>query len=342
MMSSRRNLLLLSLAACCCHVSAFLPTHASRTCLAPTSSSTYGRLPMGTSGTSAKSMSQRRAVIRAMFSGIVEEKGTVKSLERNSAIKLWDGSVGEGVELTIAAKVALEGASLGCSIAVNGVCLTVTDFDEEQFRVGLAPETLRRSNLRDLAAGDAVNLERALASGGRNSGHFVQGHVDDVGTIAAFTPEGDSLWVRVSAPRELMRYIVPKGFIAIDGTSLTVCEVNAKEAWFTFMLVAYTQAHIVLPGKAVGDKVNIEVDVLGKYVERSLASVLDRLDALETAQSAAAPPKAEGARAAAAPPAEGSVEYRLGAVEHKVTSRDLVIDSVEARLRTIERKLDIQ
>jgi len=218
---------------------------------------------------------------RAMFSGIVEEMGTVRKLEKVPRLEQWDGTVGEGWELEVDASVALDQASLGCSIAVNGVCLTVTEFDESKFKVGLAPETIRRTNLEKLSAGDPVNLERALPADGRNSGHFVQGHVDDVGIIEELRPDGDSLWVRVRPPAALMPYIVPKGFIAIDGTSLTVCNVSPAEGWFDFMLIEFTQQKVVIPKKAVGDAVNIEVDVLAKYVEQGLKAVTARLDALE-------------------------------------------------------------
>ena len=130
-------------------------------------------------------------------------------------------------------------------------------------------------------AGQPVNLERSLPADGRNSGHFVQGHVDCTGTIISKEFEGESLWVKVAAPPELMRYIVPKGFVAVDGTSLTVCEVNSDEGWFSFMLVSFTQAKIVVPLKDVGDRVNLEADVFGKYVERSVAALTDRVEALE-------------------------------------------------------------
>ena len=184
---------------------------------------------------------QRCAEPRAMFSGIVEEMGTIRRLEKVDGLTLWDGSVGEGWEMEVEASEVLGQASLGCSIAVNGVCLTVTEFDEGSFSVGLAPETIRRSNLVKLKTGDPVNLERALPADGRNSGHFVQGHVDDVGILEELLPDGDSLFVKVRPPARLLPYIVPKGFIAVDGTSLTVCEVNYTEGWFNFMLVAYTQ-----------------------------------------------------------------------------------------------------
>jgi len=218
---------------------------------------------------------------QAMFSGIVEEMGLVRRLEKVDRLEQWDGTVGEGWELDVEAKVALEQASLGCSIAVNGVCLTVTEFDDSHFKVGLAPETLRRSNLATLATGDPVNLERALPADGRNSGHFVQGHVDDVGIIQELRPDGDSLYVTVKPPARLLPYIVPKGFICVDGTSLTVCDVDTDAGTFNFMLIEFTQQKVIIPKKKVGDAVNLEVDVIAKYVEQSLSSVIARLEALE-------------------------------------------------------------
>ena len=264
--------------------------------------------------------------------GAVEEMGTVRKLEKVDRLEMWDGTFGEGWELEVEAQEALGQASLGCSIAVNGVCLTVTEFDDASFKVGLAPETLRRSNLADLNEGSPVNLERALPADGRNSGHFVQGHVDDVGVIKELRPDGDSLYVTVQPPARLMPYIVPKGFIAIDGTSLTVCDVDqAAGAWlwlrrqssappppppptpprtsatpatfysthsrsnnrhalslcslltgtFNFMLIAFTQSKVIIPKKAVGETVNLEVDVISKYVEQSLAAVVERVATLE-------------------------------------------------------------
>ena len=177
-----------------------------------------------------------------------------------------------------------------CSICVSGVCLTATEFiDDDKFKVGLAPETLRRTYFSNLKSGDAVNLERASEMGGRNSGHFVQGHVDGTGTIIEKWEDGDSLFIKVrpddleEEKQRMIQYIVPKGFIAIDGTSLTVVDVDSTEenGWFTFMLVEYTQKKIIIPAKQVGDKVNLEVDVLGKYSETALAAVLPRLEALE-------------------------------------------------------------
>jgi riboflavin synthase len=149
------------------------------------------------------------------------------------------------------------------------------------FRVGLAPETLRRTYFEELKNGDAVNLERASEIGGRNSGHFVQGHVDGTGEVMDRWQDENSLFYKIRVAPELIKYIVGKGFIAIDGTSLTVVEADTKENWFTFMLVDYTQKKIIIPAKMVGDKVNLEVDVLGKYSENSLAILLPRLEALE-------------------------------------------------------------
>jgi riboflavin synthase len=170
-----------------------------------------------------------------------------------------------------------------CSICVSGVCLTATELDVENniFRVGLAPETLRRTYFEKLKSGDAVNLERASEIGGRNSGHFVQGHVDGTGEVIVRWQDDNSLFYKIRVAPELIKYIVGKGFIAIDGTSLTVVDVDTKENWFSFMLVDYTQNKIIIPAKMVGDKVNIEVDVLGKYSENSLSLLLPRLEALE-------------------------------------------------------------
>jgi riboflavin synthase len=220
-----------------------------------------------------------------MFTGIVEEVGDVVSLERRSDVPLWDGTSGEGAVLTVRASAVLEGAYLGCSICVSGACLTATGLDAEgsTFTVGLAPETLRRTHLGGLAPGSKVNLERASEIGGRNSGHFVQGHVDATGEIADKYADGDSLFVVVRAPADLLRYIVPKGFIAVDGTSLTVVDVDPAASTFSFMLVSYTQGKVIIPQKSVGDLVNLEVDVLGKYSEAALnLQVLPRLEALES------------------------------------------------------------
>ncbi|KAK1317521.1 hypothetical protein QJS10_CPA05g02259 [Acorus calamus] len=204
----------------------------------------------------------RRSHARSLFTGIVEEIGEVRHL--------GGGGEGDGFSMRISAKTVLGGVNLGDSIAVNGTCLTVTDFDHaaSEFSVGLSPETLRRTSLGELAPGKPVNLERALTPTTRMGGHFVQGHVDSTGEIVSMVPEGDSLWVKVRAPKELMRFVVPKGFIAVDGTSLTVVSVDDEESCFDFMMVEYTQRKVVIATKKVGEKVNLEVDILGKYVER--------------------------------------------------------------------------
>ncbi|KAG2712412.1 hypothetical protein I3843_04G115500 [Carya illinoinensis] len=208
---------------------------------------------------------QNKSHIRGLFTGIVEEMGEIKQL-----------GVAEhgGFDMRIGAKTVIEGVNLGDSIAVNGTCLTVTEFDTKssEFTVGLSPETLRKTSLSELEPGSVVNLERAVQPTSRMGGHFVQGHVDGTGEIVAKEPEGDSLWIKVKTGKELLKYIVPKGFIAVDGTSLTVVDVFDDEGCFNFMLVAYTQQKVVIPLKKVGQKVNLEVDILGKYVERLLSS----------------------------------------------------------------------
>ena len=186
--------------------------------------------------------------------------------------------------LTTMLKLAYDFLSFfSCSICVSGVCLTATelDFENNIFKVGLAPETLRRTYFNDLKGGDAVNLERASEIGGRNSGHFVQGHVDGTGEIIDRWRDKESLFYKVKVSSEVLKYIVPKGFVAIDGTSLTVVDVDTNENWFTFMLVDFTQKKIIIPSKDVGGKLNIEVDVLGKYSDNALAALLPRLEALE-------------------------------------------------------------
>ncbi|KAL9297684.1 hypothetical protein ACSQ67_023580 [Phaseolus vulgaris] len=208
---------------------------------------------------------RRAASPVCLFTGIVEEVGTVKQL----------GTAPHGgFDLKIAASTVLDGVNLGDSIAVNGTCLTVTEFDGKvsDFTVGLSPETLRKTSLSELEPGSPVNLERAVTPTSRMGGHFVQGHVDSTGVIVSKVPEGDSLWVKVRTEKSLLKYIVPKGFIAVDGTSLTVVDVFDDEECFNFMLVAYTQQKVVIPLKNVGDKLNLEVDILGKYVERLLRS----------------------------------------------------------------------
>lgn len=184
-----------------------------------------------------------------MFTGIVEETGTVKFT---------------GQRLAIAAQRTLEGTNLGDSIAVNGACLTVIDLTSEAFTVEVMPETLRRTNLGALKPGDYVNLERAMAVGDRLGGHFVQGHIDDTGQVLSVIPEKEAILFRVSASEEVLRYVVEKGFIAIDGVSLTVVERDSSS--LTISLVGYTMENTILGKRRTGDSVNLEVDILAKYV----------------------------------------------------------------------------
>lgn len=193
-----------------------------------------------------------------MFTGLIEEIGIVHRV-----------TGGPTSRLTVEARTVLEGTRPGDSIAVNGVCLTVVALDERSFQVDVMPETLRRSNLGRLQPGHPVNLERALPPSGRLGGHLVQGHVDGLGRILEKRPEGEALWVTIAAPPEVARYLVPRAFIAVDGASLTVARV--ENGRFAVSLVPYTQAHITLPRQPVGYAVNLEVDIIAKYVERLLA-----------------------------------------------------------------------
>jgi len=190
-----------------------------------------------------------------VFTGIVEEIGTVLA---------WHREVGD--TLRIGARMVLEGSRLGDSIAVEGVCLTVTALAPDWFEVGLAPETLRRTSLGERQPGERVNLERAVAAGARIGGHYVQGHVDATGRILEKREDGSSLLVTFGVPAQIERYVVEKGFIAIDGISLTVTVTGPGR--FGVALVEYTQSAVTLAEKPVGAAVNLEVDVLAKYVER--------------------------------------------------------------------------
>lgn len=193
-----------------------------------------------------------------MFTGIVEELGEVTAVER-----LEDAS-----RFRLRGPVVTEGAKHGDSIAVNGVCLTVVDTGDGEFTADVMAETLGRSSLGALTSGSRVNLERPMALGGRLGGHLVQGHVDGTGTIVERTPSEHWELVKVSLPPELTRYVVEKGSITVDGVSLTV--VDAAADHFTISLIPTTLALTTLGHKQPGDPVNLEVDVLAKYVERLL------------------------------------------------------------------------
>ncbi|MBM4413580.1 MAG: riboflavin synthase [Chloroflexi bacterium] len=192
-----------------------------------------------------------------MFTGIVEEQGTIlvthTDMDRDNTI-------------TIQCKTALEGTRIGDSISVAGVCLTVTHLTEDTFSVGLSPETLRRTNLGVRKVGDKVNLERALTYGGRMGGHYVQGHVDGVGHITDIRYEGESKFITVTPPTEMLKYIVMKGYIAVDGVSLTVAALD--DTSFGIAMIAHTQEVVTMGSQQVGEPVNLEVDIIAKYVER--------------------------------------------------------------------------
>jgi riboflavin synthase len=195
-----------------------------------------------------------------MFTGIVEELGTVVALD----------TAADSARLTVSGPLVTSDAEHGASIAVNGVCLTVVTHGGGEFSVDVMDETLRRSSLGALRPGDRVNLERAMAASSRFGGHVVQGHVDGTGTITARTPGERWEVVEVSLPADLRPYVVEKGSITVDGVSLTVVDVSADA--FTVSLIPTTLELTTLGTKGVGDPVNLEVDVLAKYVERLLAT----------------------------------------------------------------------
>ncbi len=200
-----------------------------------------------------------------MFTGIVTELGTVKSVVRIEGAR----------RLTVEAPDTASGASIGDSIAVNGVCLTAIDFTNSSFSVEVVDESLARSSLGSLAVGDAVNLERPMLANGRFDGHIVQGHVDGVGRVVGIQPEGSAARYRIAIPRDLSRYVVEKGSITVDGTSLTitaVCDIDASDAWFEIVLIPHTLEVTVLGRAKQGTQVNLEVDVIAKYLERMVGT----------------------------------------------------------------------
>lgn len=193
-----------------------------------------------------------------MFTGIVEEVGKVSALERR----------GSSAVLGIACTTVVGDAEVGDSISVNGVCLTVTDLTDDGFAADLMGETVERTGLADLAPGAPVNLERALRADGRLGGHLVQGHVDGVAEVLTVEPQDEWTVMRFALPPALSPYVVEKGSIAVDGTSLTVMAVD--DTSFAVGLIPHTLASTVLGSRRAGDRVNLEVDVLARYVERML------------------------------------------------------------------------
>lgn len=193
-----------------------------------------------------------------MFTGLIEEIGTM------------EGSVNgeKSMKLTLKASKVLDNINIGDSISTNGVCLTVTSFNDTAFTVDVMPETMRKTNLGKLRPGSLVNLERALKVNDRLGGHIVSGHVDGTGVIRDFKVEDNATWVIIETNVDVIKYIIPKGSIAIDGTSLTVVEV--VDNFFRVSIIPITKEETILLKKKVGDEVNLECDIVGKYIERFL------------------------------------------------------------------------
>lgn len=194
-----------------------------------------------------------------MFTGLIEEIGTVESIKKGP----------KSATITIKAKKILGGIKPGDSVATNGVCLTVTSFTSNSLEVDVMAETMRRSNLDSLSSGSKVNLERALKLGDRLGGHIVSGHIDGTGTVKDFQQEDNAVWVSIAAPLDILKYIINKGSIAIDGISLTVAYLDNE--CFKVSIIPHTSDETTLLEKNIGDKVNLEVDIIGKYIERFLS-----------------------------------------------------------------------
>lgn len=191
-----------------------------------------------------------------MFTGLIEEVGEIQGIRRGQ----------RSCVLTIGCKTVLEDAKIGDSIAVNGVCLTVTSLGGSYYTADVMSETMNRSSLGQLASGSKVNLERAMPANGRFGGHIVSGHIDGTGTVQSIIPDDNAVWYTIAAKPELLRYIVEKGSITIDGISLTVAYVDEK--CFKVSIIPHTQQVTALHNRRVGDLVNLECDIIGKYVEK--------------------------------------------------------------------------
>ena len=191
-----------------------------------------------------------------MFTGIVEETGTIKKIEKGTS----------SGRLTIEADKVLQGSKIGDSIAVNGVCLTITGMSGHLFTADVMAETIRRSNLGTLSSGSKVNLERAMAADGRFGGHIVSGHIDGTGTVTDIRKDDNAVWYRISADDGILKYVVEKGSITIDGISLTVASVTDK--YFEVSVIPHTREVTILRDKRLSDVVNLETDIIAKYVEK--------------------------------------------------------------------------
>ncbi len=196
--------------------------------------------------------------VTGVFTGIVEEMGSVKNIVYGSS----------SIKLSIECTTVIEGTVKGDSIAVNGICLTVTELGGNWFTADVMPETIRKTGLEKLKPGGKVNLERALRLTGRLGGHIVSGHIDGTGTITGLKKEDNAVLITITAPEQIMKYIVQKGSVALDGTSLTIADLTTNN--FTVSLIPLTRGFTILGFKSIGDKVNIECDVIGKYVEKMI------------------------------------------------------------------------
>lgn len=191
-----------------------------------------------------------------MFTGLIEEIGHIKAMEKG----------GDSIRLSIAASKIMDDVKLGDSIATNGICLTVVDFDSTGFSADVMPETMNRSNFHMQKEGSRVNLERALRVGDRMGGHMVSGHIDGVGEIVSQEKDDNAIWVSISAPKVILKYVIEKGSIAIDGISLTVAYVD--EQLFKVSIIPLTQDDTTLVSKKIGNQVNLECDMTAKYIEK--------------------------------------------------------------------------
>ena len=196
-----------------------------------------------------------------MFTGIIEEIGRVKAIVRHA----------NSIKLTVAVKKILDDIHLGDSICTNGVCLTVTTFDDSSYTADVMPETMNRTNFKDLRINDLVNCERAMPANGRFGGHIVSGHIDGIGEISKMTRDDKAIRVKIETRPEILRYIVEKGSITIDGISLTVTDVSSFD--FGVSIIEHTQDATTLTKKKIGDTVNLENDIVGKYIEKFVGNI---------------------------------------------------------------------
>lgn len=201
-----------------------------------------------------------------MFTGIIEEIGKVKAITRGA----------NSIRLTIAVKKILDDIHIGDSICTNGVCLTVTTFDNDSYTADVMPETMNRTDFKDLRINDLVNCERAMPANGRFGGHIVSGHIDGTGIISKMTRDDKAIRVKIETRPEILRYIVEKGSITIDGISLTVTDVSSFD--FGVSIIQHTQDETTLTKKKIGDTVNLENDIVGKYIEKFVGNITARND----------------------------------------------------------------